>query len=62
MTRRPIGFLVILVLGFLVAPLAADAQPSAGKSYRISFLVLVPGEDTTLMTALLERLHELGYR
>jgi putative ABC transport system substrate-binding protein len=45
-----------------VAPLAADTQPPAGKSSRISVLALVPGEDTTLMTALLERLHKLGYR
>src|SRR5262249_45935304 len=29
--------------------------------YRIAFLALVPGEDTSLMKALLERLHELGY-
>ena len=62
MTRHRLRFLVILVLGCLVAPLAADTQPPAGKSSRISVLALVPGEDTTLMTALLERLHELGYR
>jgi putative ABC transport system substrate-binding protein len=60
MKHRPIELLVILTLGLLVAPLVAEAQP-AGKSYRISFLALVPGEDTTLMKALLERLHELGY-
>jgi ABC-type uncharacterized transport system substrate-binding protein len=48
-------------LGLLLAtPLAAEAQP-AGKVYRVSFLALVPGEDTSLMKALLERLHELGY-
>jgi ABC-type uncharacterized transport system substrate-binding protein len=40
-------------------PLAARAQ-QAGP-YRISFLALIPGEDKTLMAALLERLHELGY-
>jgi putative tryptophan/tyrosine transport system substrate-binding protein len=43
-----------------VAPLVAEAQP-AGKVWRLSFLALTPGEDTTLMKALLERLHELGY-
>ena len=42
-------------------PLAARAQQSSGKSHRVSFLALVPGEDTTLMKALLQRLHELGY-
>jgi ABC-type uncharacterized transport system substrate-binding protein len=46
---------------------AAAAWPSAlfaqqgGRSYRISFLALVPDENATLMRALLERLHELGY-
>jgi putative ABC transport system substrate-binding protein len=47
-------------IAFLAAPRAAEAQ-RVGKSVRISFLALTPGEDTTLMTALLERLHELGY-
>jgi len=42
-------------------PMAARAQQTGGKSYRIIFLALVPGEDATLMRALLERLHELGY-
>src|SRR5262245_5078617 len=52
----------ITLLGGAAAawPLAARAQ-QVGRSYRISFLALVPGEDVTLMTALLERLHELGY-
>jgi putative tryptophan/tyrosine transport system substrate-binding protein len=43
----------------LAWPVAARAQPA--RSYRVSFLALVPGEDRTLMQALLERLHELGY-
>jgi ABC-type uncharacterized transport system substrate-binding protein len=48
-------------LGTLLAlPPRSDAQ-QAGRSYRIAFLALVPGEDTSLMKALLERLHELGY-
>ena len=56
-----IGLIVTLALSLLVAPLTADAQ-QAEKVWRISFLALLPGEDkTTLMQALLERLHELGY-
>jgi putative ABC transport system substrate-binding protein len=52
----------IMLLGGAAAgwPVALKAQ-QAGKSYRISFLALVPGEDRTLMQALLQRLHELGY-
>jgi putative ABC transport system substrate-binding protein len=44
----------------VVWPLAARAQQGA-KYYRIGYLALLPGEDTTLMKPLLERLHELGY-
>ena len=55
---RVIGLAVVLALSFFIAPLATVAQP-AGK--RISFLALTPGEDSTLMKALVERLHELGY-
>jgi putative tryptophan/tyrosine transport system substrate-binding protein len=43
-------------------PLAARAQQPSGKPYRIGYLALIPGEDKTLMKALLERLNELGYR
>jgi ABC-type uncharacterized transport system substrate-binding protein len=43
-----------------LSPPVLNAQ-EAGRPHRVSFLALVPGEDTTLMTALLERLHELGY-
>src|SRR5438876_6077060 len=53
-------FLAPVSGGFLAAPCAADAQHAA-KTYLISFLALTPGEDTTLMKALLEHLHELGY-
>jgi putative ABC transport system substrate-binding protein len=58
---RLIGLAVVLVLSLMVAPLAAGAQPQTGKVYRLGFLALVSGEDTGLMKALLERLHELGY-
>jgi putative ABC transport system substrate-binding protein len=51
----------IRLLGSAAAwPVAVHGQQSA-KSYRIGFLALIPGEDTTLMEAMLERLHELGY-
>jgi putative tryptophan/tyrosine transport system substrate-binding protein len=57
MIRRRL--LLSLLAVMLAAPLAAAEQGS--KVYRIAFLALVPGEDTGLMTALLERLRELGY-
>jgi hypothetical protein len=56
-----VGCIVTLTLSLLAAPLAAEAQP-AGKVWRFGYLALTPGEDTTLLPALLERLHELGYR
>jgi putative ABC transport system substrate-binding protein len=43
-----------------VSPIAARAQQAA-KSYRISYLALLPGEDKTLAERLLQRLRELGY-
>jgi putative tryptophan/tyrosine transport system substrate-binding protein len=52
----------ITMLGGAAAwPIAVPAQQAGGRVYRISFLALVPGEDATLMKALLGRLHELGY-
>jgi putative tryptophan/tyrosine transport system substrate-binding protein len=58
MRRREFIALVGVVLG--TWPLIATAQ-RAEKSHRLGFLALVPGENATLMQALLERLHELGY-
>jgi putative ABC transport system substrate-binding protein len=53
-------FISSLAGGLLAAPFAAEAQ-QAGKSYRVCFLALTPGKDTTSMKPLLERLRELGY-
>lgn len=51
----------LCVLGGAVAlPLTAGAQ-QPGKSYRVAYLALLPGEDTTLAKPFLERLQELGY-
>jgi len=54
------SFLLISLAGALAAPLPAEPQ-QVRKVYRIAFLALVSGEDTSLMTALVERLRELGY-
>src|SRR6266516_3198971 len=52
----------IAPLGILPATWSITAIAQRGqKSHRLGFLALVPGEDATLMQALLERLHELGY-
>ena len=59
--RVALAALLIIAVVALVSPLDSDAQPP-GKSHRIAYLALTPGEDGTLMKALVERLHELGYR
>jgi putative ABC transport system substrate-binding protein len=50
------------ILGGAVAlPLTARAQ-QPGRTYRIAYLALLPGEDTTLARPFLQRLQELGYQ
>jgi putative ABC transport system substrate-binding protein len=58
MRRRE--FITLLGIGAAAWPLIATAQRPE-KPHRLGFLALVPGENATLMQALLERLHELGY-
>src|SRR5919109_2199199 len=60
MNRCPIGLLVILALGILWAPLAADAQPEAPVT-RIGLLTSGAGP-SPLREGLLQGLHDLGYR
>src|SRR5262245_53301668 len=54
-------FVTLLGSAAVAWPLAAGAQSTRGP-YRIVFLGLLPGENTTFMKSLLERLNELGYR
>ena len=61
MTRRTIGLLVILALGLLVAPLAVEAQQSAGKMPRIGFLATAGQRLSCSSSGFLRALHELGY-
>jgi putative tryptophan/tyrosine transport system substrate-binding protein len=60
MRRRTIGLVITLALGFLVAPLAAEAQP-AGKMPRISFLHTAGERLSCSAPLFLRALHELGY-
>ncbi len=58
---RLIGLAVILTAGLTLTPLAAEAE-SAGKVYRIGFiLTAAPDEAGHLVKALDEGLRELGY-
>jgi putative ABC transport system substrate-binding protein len=46
--------------GAIVLPLTAGAQ-QPGRPYRIAYLALLPGEDTSLAKPFLQGLQELGY-
>src|SRR5689334_401582 len=51
----------IAVLSAAVAlPMTAWAQ-QPGRSFRIAYLALLPGEDTSLAKPFLQRLQQLGY-
>lgn len=61
MMRHTIGFLVTLALGLLVAPLAAEAQPTA-KSPRIGVLFgTTPASEAPRVEAFRQGLRDLGY-
>jgi putative tryptophan/tyrosine transport system substrate-binding protein len=53
-------FMALLSGAGVSVPFSARAQQAA-KLYRIGYLALLPGEDTTLGKALTQRLQELGY-
>jgi putative tryptophan/tyrosine transport system substrate-binding protein len=60
MTRHTLGVLITLALGLLVAPLAAEAQPST-KVVRIGYLLGTTQEQEPLLEAFLEAMRALGY-
>src|SRR2546428_753265 len=59
MVRWPV-LSVILVLGLLAAPLAAEAQ-SAGKVYRVGMLSAAQPRSASFLQAFEHRLRDLGY-
>jgi putative tryptophan/tyrosine transport system substrate-binding protein len=60
MTRPTIGLLLTLTLGLFVAPLLAEAQPSA-KVARIGYLLGTTQEQEPWLEAFLEAMRALGY-
>ena len=61
MRRSTVGIILVLVLGCLVAPRAAAAQPPV-KVHRIGVLGITSAADTAFtIEALREGLRELGY-
>jgi putative ABC transport system substrate-binding protein len=57
--REAVSFFAVAVAP-AVWPAALKAQQTE-RSYRIGYLALLPGEDTTLMKPVVQRLNELGY-
>jgi ABC-type uncharacterized transport system substrate-binding protein len=51
---------ICVLSGAVALPLTARAQQQE-RSYRVAYLALLPGEDTTLAKPFLARLQELGY-
>jgi len=60
MGRRSIGRRGLLGAVAFVRPRAARAQQSA-RSYRVSYLALLPDEDVTLAKIFVQQLQQLGY-
>jgi putative ABC transport system substrate-binding protein len=60
MPRRTLALLITLALVFLVAPLAANAQPSA-KVARIGYLAMTAGAGSPWVEAFRQGLQDLGY-
>jgi putative tryptophan/tyrosine transport system substrate-binding protein len=59
---RVIGLAVVLVLSFVLAPLAAEAQPAGGKVYRIGLLQAAPNSPALNYTeAFRQGLRDHGY-
>jgi putative ABC transport system substrate-binding protein len=52
---------ICVLSGAVALPLTAGAQQRE-KSYRVAYLALLPGEDTTLAKPFLAQLQELGYK
>jgi putative tryptophan/tyrosine transport system substrate-binding protein len=58
MRRR--DFIAVLSAAFALPMIAWAQQP--GRSFRVAYLALLPGEDTSLAKPFLQRLQELGYQ
>jgi putative tryptophan/tyrosine transport system substrate-binding protein len=61
MLRRTIGLLITLALGLLVAPLAVEAQPQAGKVWRVGVLSALYPAHADPPQAFRQQLREFGY-
>ena len=66
---RLIGLVIVLAVSCVLAPLAAEAQPTGGKVYRIGVIAsshsvadaMGPSPRNPYVAALLRGLHDLGY-